>query len=431
MMQSAEAYIELYEHVAPTFAANTPAWLTKLQQQALQQLKESGLPSSQLEAWKHWPAQRLMRPAVQQYVTQATDTALSPPELKECYTLELHEGILIQNEEQNNFPFEVMSLQNFLQHDPTAAQALLRQLNQQQGFGALATLFAHHGLVINVPANTEVDKPILLRYSNHSQNSLGCPIVAIHLGEQAKATVISYYTSNSNFFLNLNTFIECGAHSALSYYQIQNEDHKARHINTTVVHCHQAGEFYHFDTTLGASLSRHSLYCYLEDSQAHCTLDGLLMAEARQHCDHFVEVHHQASHTYSKQHYKGLIAKHGQGVFNGKILVTPGSQHCEAHQINHNLLLDEQASMITRPQLEIFNDDVVCTHGASNGFIDEDMLFYLQSRGVSKDTAMALLCYGFVKNLLETLPHPEVSTFIQSLLLDSLPHSAALQELNL
>src|SRR5581483_6258879 len=164
-----------------------------------------------------------------------------------------------------------------------------------------------------------------------------------------------------------------------------------------------------------AALGRHDLAVHLDGPGATCTLNGLTLARGSQHLDSHTLIEHAAPHGVSRQLYKGILADHARVVFNGKIVVRPGADGTDARQANQSILLSREATVDTKPQLEIFADDVRCTHGATVGQLDPEMIFYLESRGIGEDAARTLLTYGFASELIRDIAHAEIRRYLARL----------------
>ena len=428
------SYLKLQQQFAPQLAGANLEWLQQLQQQAKIQLQQQGFPNKKIEAWKHWPHQAFKRLSLKNFITSTSTTAPKHLSLaNNHYLLNFIDGLFYPQNSQLDLltkQVQVTRFEDYLTQQPNKAQSLLQNIGTQDGFGALTTLFVKAGLVIHIPDEIKLERPIMLHHSNTSQHNLSCPIYAIHLGSRSSASIIHIFESeHTNSFMNHVTHIYCEQESTLHHYQIQNEGHQATHINRTHAYMQAQSQFHSFHAQLGAKLSRHEIHAHLQGEKAQCKLNGFLIAGEQQHCDHFTQVMHEHPKTFSHQNYKAMISQHGYGVFNGKIIVQPNVHGCEAHQVNHNLLLADKAKMVSRPQLEIFNDDVICTHGATSGFIDPDKVFYLLSRGITHSVALALLSYGFAKSQIALVTNENLRTYLLQALMQAIPNSDQLQEL--
>jgi Fe-S cluster assembly protein SufD len=218
------------------------------------------------------------------------------------------------------------------------------------------------------------------------------------------AIVESYATvGNAAYFTNAVAEIDVGNGARVDHYKIQRESTEAFHVSTVQVKQGRDSMYHSFSYAAGAQLSRTNVYSRLLGEGAEVRLNGLYMVDGTQHADHQTFVEHIAPNTASRELYKGILDGNSHGVFNGKVYVDSEAQKTDGKQTNHALLLSDHAKVDTKPQLEIFADDVKCTHGATVGRLDEIGLFYMKSRGIGADNARALLTYAFAAEVLETI----------------------------
>jgi Fe-S cluster assembly protein SufD len=227
-------------------------------------------------------------------------------------------------------------------------------------------------------------------------------IIAEH---HADVTVIESYVAlgQATYFTNAVTEMSVGDGATVRHYKIQRESPRAFHVGTTQVIQGRDSHFVSFSFATGAALSRTNIYTLLDGEGCGTTLNGLYMVDDEQHVDHQTRIEHAQPNCFSREVYKGILDGTSHGVFNGKVYVHPIAQKTDGKQSNNNLLLSERAHIDTKPQLEIFADDVKCTHGATIGRIDETALFYMRSRGLNASTARRLLTYAFAADVLEQL----------------------------
>lgn len=302
----------------------------------------------------------------------------------------------------------------------------------QDVFGSLNAAFATDGAVLRLARDTRLAAPIyLLCIANGAKgvNGEGAAIYPRHViiaEAGAQATVIEHYvgTTGAANFTNALTQISLAAGAELEHYKLLEEDDAAYHIGG--IHARQAAgsRFASHSFAVGGRLSRNQITTLLAEEGAECLFNGLYLASGRQHIDHHTRIEHAAPGCTSRQYYRGILDGAGRGVFNGKVIVQQGAMKTDAHQANNTLLLSRQAEMDTKPQLEIFADDVKCTHGATVGPLDEDMLFYLRSRGVDAVLAKALLGYGFAHDVIDRVNLPALRARLEKILLARLPQGA-------
>jgi len=275
---------------------------------------------------------------------------------------------------------------------------------KNNGLRALNTALLQSGLFLLVPKNTNQTTPIQITYVSGSPDSTDAsfPRVLVVAEENSSATLIESYVTvaGNRYFTDAVMEIVLKAGAQLKHYRVQRESAKAFHVASTSA---ELGRDSSYDTTsinLGGQLSRHDVSVVMEEEGAECWVDGLYLVGADQHSDTHSVIDHKQPHCTSHQLYKGILDDNGRAVFNGKIFVREGAQKTDAMQTNKNLLLSNQARVDTKPQLEIFADDVKCAHGAAVGQIDEEELFYLQTRGINPDLARNLLTYGFAEEVI-------------------------------
>jgi Fe-S cluster assembly protein SufD len=268
------------------------------------------------------------------------------------------------------------------------------------------------GVVIHVPKGVELERPIhaLFVADAHAARTVMHPRNLILVDPQAKATVVESYVSTSDaaYFTNAVTEVSVGDGATLSHYKLQREGRRAFHVGTIEAVQERDSHYVSFSFATGASLSRSNIYTALAGEGCGSTLNGLYMLDGEQHCDHQTRIEHAEPNCFSREVYKGVLDGRSHGVFNGKVYVHPVAQKTDGKQTNNTLLLSKDAQVDTKPQLEIFADDVKCTHGATIGRLDEMALFYMKSRGVDAETARRLLIYAFAADVLETIERAEV-----------------------
>lgn len=275
---------------------------------------------------------------------------------------------------------------------------------EQHTFTALNTAFINDGAFIELAADAIVEQPIHLVFISDGEG-VSHPRNLIVAGRHSRATVIESYVSlgDSGYFTNAVTEISVGEGAHLDHYKIQRESEHAFHVGTVQIREARDSRLHSFSFAVGGSLARTNIYTSLDGDAATCTLNGLYLADGTQHIDNQTSIEHIAPNCPSHEVYKGVLDGRSHGVFNGKVYVHPEAQKTDGKQSNNNLLLSPSARVDTKPQLEIFADDVKCTHGATVGRLDEMAMFYLNSRGIGRETARTLLTYAFAADVLETI----------------------------
>jgi Fe-S cluster assembly protein SufD len=299
---------------------------------------------------------------------------------------------------------------------------------EQHFFTALNTAFIRDGAFIEIQADAVIEEPIHLVFVSEGHGeSVSHPRNLIVAGRHSRTSVIESYVSirDSVYFTNAVTEISVGEGAHLDHYKIQRESESAFHVGTTQARQARDSQFHSFSFAVGGSLSRTNIYTSLDGDAATCTLNGLYLADGTQHIDNQTIIEHIAPNCPSHEVYKGVLDGRSHGVFNGKVYVHPEAQKTDGKQSNNNLLLSPTARVDTKPQLEIFADDVKCTHGATVGRLDEMAMFYLNSRGIGPDSARTLLTYAFAADVLETIELEPLRKALEEMVLVRFAGSAA------
>ncbi|WP_420155475.1 Fe-S cluster assembly protein SufD [Siphonobacter sp.] len=292
--------------------------------------------------------------------------------------------------------------------------------DSKDAFTALNTAFAQNGAFIYVPKGKVVETPIILRFISDARTEN----VAIQLrnliivGDRAEVKVAESFRTLGEFSSFTNTVTEAfvGEEAHFDHYKVQDETQKAYHIGTTQVQHSRASQTHDTTVTLNGGWIRNNLNLVLNGEHVEAHLNGLYLPNGRQHIDNHTLVDHAMPNSYSNELYKGIIFDQATGVFNGKIFVREDAQKTNAYQSCKNVLASPEATMNTKPQLEIYADDVKCSHGTTTGQMDEEALFYLQSRGVPKEKGRALLMLAFAEDVVERIKIPAIREYLETAL---------------
>ena len=295
----------------------------------------------------------------------------------------------------------------------------------QHTFTALNTAFMADGALIELANDAVVDRPIHLVFV--SGEGVSHPRNLIIAGRHSRASVIESYVSlrDSEYFTNAVTEIALGEGAHVDHYKLQRESESAFHVGTVQIREERDSQLHSFSFAVGGSLARTNIYTSLDGDAATCTLNGLYLTDGSQHIDNQTSIEHIAPNCPSHEVYKGVLDGRSHGVFNGKVYVHPEAQKTDGKQSNNNLLLSPTARVDTKPQLEIFADDVKCTHGATVGRLDELAMFYLNSRGIGRETARTLLTYAFAADVLETIELEPLKKELEKMVLARFTDSGA------
>jgi Fe-S cluster assembly protein SufD len=275
----------------------------------------------------------------------------------------------------------------------------------RHAFTALNTAFMGDGAFIEIQANSVVTHPIHLVFVSDGDERVSHPRNLIVAAANSHASIVESFVClrDGRYFTNAVTEISLGEGAHLDHYKIQRESEKSFHVGTVQARQARDSRLHSFSFAVGGSLARTNVYTSLDGDGASCTLNGLYLTDGSQHIDNQTSIEHIAPNCPSHEIYKGVLDGRSHGVFNGKVYVHPEAQKTDGKQSNNNLLLSPHARVDTKPQLEIFADDVKCTHGATVGRLDDVAMFYLNSRGIGPETARMLLTYAFAADVLETI----------------------------
>ena len=269
---------------------------------------------------------------------------------------------------------------------------------ETEAFNALNTAFFEDGIFINVPDSIVVEKPVHALFITHDdEQSIVNPRNLIILGKSSQLKVIEHYvsTAESSYLSNVVSEVYVGENGDLEHYLLEFESKKAFNVSTLRVEQEKNSNIKSHSVLFGGAIVRNNVHPVLAGEGGNSLINGLYMSNGRQHMDNFMRVEHASPHCDSRQIYNGVLDEDSRGVFHGRIIVHEGAMKTDAKQTNRNLLLTDKAQIDTKPQLEIYNDDVKCTHGATIGQMDENAIFYLQSRGIPKKEAKTIMVKGF------------------------------------
>lgn len=316
---------------------------------------------------------------------------------------------------------KISSLRESLGSDSSRVEPLLGKYlsTEKNGFAALNTAFLDDGAVVEITAGALVEKPIHVVYLStlREQRFVTHPRTTILAGAGSSALVVEHHLGQhgARYLANVAAEIVLNRGASLGHVRVQQESSTAFHVARLQVEQAAGSNFSSHAFGLGAALSRTEIAVKLAGEEAECHLKGLYAVDGSRHVDHHLMVDHAAPRTRSNQVYKGVLEDSSRGVFTGRVLVRPNSQKIDAKQSNPSLLLGRGAVAETRPQLEIYADDVACTHGATIGRLDEDSLFYLLSRGIEPRTARRILVSGFAAEVVEGVADAGLRTSLTEL----------------
>ncbi|WP_275289235.1 Fe-S cluster assembly protein SufD [Halomonas elongata] len=409
-----------------------PTWIAARRQAGAARFEAFGFPHRRIEEWKYTNVRDIARGDF----TLATDAEFSPATAAaltlplDAYRLTFVDGVFAPAlSDLGSLPegVQVMPLSHALEENHEAVGGPLGRLTgvDFSSFAALNTAFMEEGAVVRLAPRTVVDKPIVLQFLSRAgeQEVMSHPRILVEAGGRSEATLIEHHVGDAEAanFTNLVEEIILERGAILSHYKLQEAPLKDRHIAS--IHIEQARDsrYVSFNLNLGGGLVRNDLVSDLNGEGAEAIYNGLFYGQGRQHVDNHTLVNHNAPRTFSRENYKGILDDRAHGVFNGKVIVKRDSQQIEADQSNANLLLSDRAEIDTKPELEIYADDVKCAHGATTGQLDEEAIFALRTRGIDEQTARGLLTLAFAGEVMDRVDLDAVSERVELTVAGKLP----------
>jgi len=402
---------------------NNPDWaaISGIRQDALHFFEENGFPTKRDEEWKYTNLKPVLKhdykvlPKADEGVTFA-DVSRYFLNDADTYRLVFINGIysswLSKTTHQG---YDICTFSSALKRYKEQIETHFGQYApKHEAMVSLNTAFAKDGAYVHVPANTVVNKPIEMVFFTTGSGSevMTQPRNLIIVGENAQVQIIERHRSltENAVLTNVVTEMVAAKSSIIHYYKVQNDHNEASLIDTTIVNQQGQSNVTMGTFSFGGKLVRNNLSFLLKGEYSESHMDGITIIGEGQHVDHHTLVDHQMPNCFSRELYKGIFDGNAHGVFNGKVIVREDAQKTNAFQQNNNVLLSDKAAIDTKPQLEIFADDVKCSHGCTVGQLDEDALFYLRSRGIPVKESKALLMYAFSADALNYVHIPELKS---------------------
>jgi Fe-S cluster assembly protein SufD len=405
--EARERYLAAYR----TFASESraPDWWGELRERAIARFEATGFPTTRQEEWRFTSVAPIVEAA---FLLGADATRVTPAPA----------GVSVET-----FGAAAGGRQAALLRSHLGRYAKI----EANPFTALATAFLSDGVLVHVPAGKRIDEPIVVTHAPRAAETMTTPRLVVVVEAGAQATLVERFEgeADSRHLTNAVAEIVLGEGAHCEYVRVQQESAQAYHVGA--IHSHQARDSVLRSTsiTLGAALTRCDFGAVLGGSGALLYLNGLLVLDGERHGDYHTVIDHAQPHCESHEFVNGVFDGSARGVFNGRIIVRPGAQRTDSKQTNNNLILSGDARADSQPQLEIYADDVKCTHGSTTGPIDQMALFYLRSRGLGAAAARAVLTYGFGADILARIGaasvRVELDEMIRSRLLAGAREAAA------
>jgi len=425
--------MELKEKLVSSFLAfeatvDTEDPIHDIRTEAMKSFEAYGFPSKKLEAWKYTSLNSVLKQDFALFPKE--EVALDYKDIKQYFVNDLDsykivfiDGVYsshLSNTTHEKFDVCLMSSALTQNRFKAVMDVYFNTIVKEDGLTALNTAYAKEGAYISVPKNTATDKPIQIV---HFTTGVGDAVMLqprnlIVVEDNSEVKIIERHQnlSNKKSFTNSVTEIYTGKNSHVDYYKIQNDTANATLVDNTFVEQRDNSVCSVHTFAFGGDITRNNLNFYQKGQGIDSILNGVTILEGKAHVDHNTLVEHLEPNCESHQDYKGIFDDRAIGVFNGKIIVDQIAQKTNAFQSNNNILLSDKATVNSKPQLEIFADDVKCSHGCTIGQLDESALFYMRSRGIATKEAKALLMYAFANNVLDSVKIPQLKNRINKII---------------
>ena len=434
-------YVADYEAIERDLPGWEVPWLANMREASLERFAELGFPGPRNEDWKYTNVRPLERPRFHpgQLDERVDEASLMPYLLggqSACRLVFVNGHFSPRLSMSKELPsgVTVTGLAETIEHNPELLEEYLSDSVERtaDGFAALNMALMSDGACVRIGRGVALERPIHLLFVHSGDQE-----TAVHLRnlvvleEGAQASLVESYVAleDGRFMTNVATEAVVGANAGLDHYKLAMENENTYHIANTHARVDRDGRYFNHNITTGGRLVRNDLRSELRAEGADCELNGLSLLRGRQHVDNHTRIDHWKPHCTSREWYKGVLDDHSRSVFTGRVVVHPNAQKTDAQQANNNLLLSDNAEADSRPQLEIYADDVKCSHGATAGQIDEEALFYLRSRAVGESAARQLLIYAFASDIVDRMRLPALQKQVQNRLTGRLLSGQALEGL--
>ena len=426
-------YADAFGEFAARERAGEPAWVARLREGAFERFEELGFPTTDEEDWKYTNVSAVARA---EFVPAEGLTGLEREAVEPFISAEAKQSCLVfvdglfrrELSSLEAMPEGVAAVELSEALASERAEVLWEHLGRLSGeggdaFSALNTAFFGGGAFLHVSKGAGMSAPVqLLFISTAVAEAATFPRVLVVAERDSRLDLIETYasTGGSTYLTNAVVEVFVGEGARVTHYKVQDEGDAAFHIASTRAEVLRSALYDLTTVTLGARLSRHNIEILLESEGAECRVDGLYIVGTGQHTDTHSLIDHRVPNCASRQNYKGILDGRSRAVFNGRVFVREDARGTDAEQSNKTLLLSREARVDTKPQLEIYNDDVKCSHGATVGQLEEEELFYLLSRGLHNDLARNLLTYGFAEEIVEKIKFESIRAQLDEAILNRL-----------
>jgi len=428
-------YISNFNSFETKLNGNSNSLLNEIRGNSIKKLSKTNFPTLKDENWKYTNIQPILNREFVHSIT--TDTPkLTSEDIKNKIVCSVEHHLLVfingifsdEFSDVNELPKDVFvgSIKNAIQskHDVVLAHLNKLSENNANAFDLLNSSYALDGTAIIIPDGHILDKPIQVLYVNSSKKNLlfNTPRNLILAGKNSQSSIIINYTGtdDSEYFSNIVTEVFVDINATVDLYKLEMESNNAYHVERTEVYQKQDSIFSHYNFCFGGKLVRNDINISLNGENCECNLNGLYIGGEDQHFDNHTFIDHTKPNCNSNELYKGILDDKAHGVFNGQIMVRPDAQKTNAYQSNKTILLSDAAVIDTKPQLEIYADDVKCSHGATVGQLDETAYFYILSRGIPGNIAKSMLIRAFANDVIEKVKIDQLRESLNHMIFEQL-----------
>ena len=429
--------VHLKEKLLSSFLAfendkDVDSYVHDIRTQAIKKFEEEGFPTKRLENWKYTSLKKILQHDYKLFPSKSEALEFKDVESFLINDIESYKIIFVDGKycshlsETTHDGMDICILSSALTQSKydLVIENYFDKIAKKDGITSLNTAFSSEGSFIHIPKNIQVDKPIQIIYFSTGKNEsvLYQPRNLVVVDENSQVEIIEKYHSLNDNSVLVNTVTEIYADkkSNVKHYKIQNDNNTSSLIDNTFVSQEHSSSYSLHTFSFGGELIRNNLNIFQNDERIESSINGITIIDDNQHVDHNTLIHHRKPNCNSYQDYKGIFGGKSVGVFNGRVLVEKEAQKTNAFQANNNVLISDKAAINTKPQLEIFADDVKCSHGCTVGQLDKNALFYLRSRGIAEKEATALMMYGFANKVLTSVEIPEIKARINRIIANKL-----------
>ncbi len=434
MNNEQQHYVNEFKAFQQNGAAKSPAWVNDVRTSALSEFSAKGFPTTKDEEWKYTNVAPI---ASTKFEYSSAAAELSPDIVQSHLVAGIDQHLLVFVNGHVSAAFSRIeglpdgaAVKSIIEAYATHGEIVQSHLSKyadgrKNPFTALNTAFINDGAFIHLPAGTRIEKPVhIIFISSKKENKTTASHIRNLIVAEARSEVnilISCYSAGENNNLtNIVTEVVAGENSAVEIVKVQRESESSFHVENMHVHQHARSTVHLFSLAVGGAIARNDMSVEIGGESTECNLNGLYIASGEQLIDHHTMMHHIHPNCPSHELFKGILMDNARAVFNGKVYVEPEAQKTDSKQTNRNLLLSDTAVVDTKPELEIFADDVKCTHGATVGGMNETHSLYLKTRGITEESARGILTVGFAAEATEKIKHPGLRRHVDLIVVDHL-----------